>query len=361
MRTHRRGQGFTLVELLVVITIITLLISILLPAVGTARRQARVSRCVANMKQHAQGIANYASQNKDTILNSPISNASNNAELIAIGAKGQVAFRFGNQYIPTANWVVSPALNSFYTSVGLASSAAVLADLNSPQTWSGSNSGTGNGADITTAYMLPMAEYMVEGEGTAILQDVFACPSDKRLFEDWKKLKDGIRTGSQGTAAGVYPRPGNSWIGGLKCSSYRFTLTSIYNPAAFSYIDDDAACQTLMVPGFSPTNPSQAIKYVRHNPMAEVRHPTKKVAFFLWDALHNPEVGKAWFESGSIIPVAMYDGSARQTIPYRDGAAFSRCELSGPFYNIYWTAEGGAVLQPGHFWVNIGGIWGRDL
>ncbi len=361
MKSNRRGQGFTLVELLVVITIITLLISILLPAVGTARRQARVSRCVANMKQHAQGIANYASQNKDTILNSPISNASSPAEAASVGARGNVAFRFGNQYIPTANWIVTPPIQSFYTTNGLAGNAAVLSDLNTDQSWGGA----GNGADITTAYMLPMAEYMVEGEGTAILQDVFASPSDKKLFEDWKKLKDGIRTGSQGTAAGAYPRPSGSWISGLKCSSYRYATTNIFNPKAFGYIDDNANCSTLMTasdqPPFNPTNPQGAIRYVRQNPMAEVRHPTKKVAFFLWDALHNPEVGKAWFESGSIIPVAMFDGSARQTIPYRDGAASSRCELSGPFYNIYWTAEGAGVLQPGHFWVNIGGIWGRDL
>jgi len=45
---HRRG--FTLIELLVVISIIALLIAILLPALGAARKAARQSQCLANVR-----------------------------------------------------------------------------------------------------------------------------------------------------------------------------------------------------------------------------------------------------------------------------------------------------------------------
>lgn len=59
------SHGFTLIELLVVVSIIALLVSILLPALGKAREQARSVVCSSNQHQIGLGVLFYAEDNNE--------------------------------------------------------------------------------------------------------------------------------------------------------------------------------------------------------------------------------------------------------------------------------------------------------
>jgi prepilin-type N-terminal cleavage/methylation domain-containing protein/prepilin-type processing-associated H-X9-DG protein len=65
-----RQRGFTLTELLVVIAVIAILISLLLPALSTARRAASRLQCISNLRSIGQAMILYATQNRDAIMGS---------------------------------------------------------------------------------------------------------------------------------------------------------------------------------------------------------------------------------------------------------------------------------------------------
>jgi len=66
MANMQRRDGFSLIELLVVISIVALLASLLLPAIGMVKRQAKSSHCQSNLRQI--GLANTYAQDFDGLF-----------------------------------------------------------------------------------------------------------------------------------------------------------------------------------------------------------------------------------------------------------------------------------------------------
>lgn len=60
-----RGHGFTLVELLVVVGVISVLVMLLLPAVTNSREAGRGSLCASRMRQLGLAVTLYASEHAD--------------------------------------------------------------------------------------------------------------------------------------------------------------------------------------------------------------------------------------------------------------------------------------------------------
>lgn len=102
MRCNTAARAFTLIELLVVIAIISILVSILLPSLKSAREAARGVVCLTNVRSVVLAQAVYSTDNRDYIVgpNTSGSDLHNNIPFLPEGRS-----------VPTQDWdFVSPLL-----------------------------------------------------------------------------------------------------------------------------------------------------------------------------------------------------------------------------------------------------------
>lgn len=360
--TRSSQRGFTLVELLVVVSIIALLISILLPTVGEVRRQARISLCTANMKQHAQGVSNYASANKDELPHVPKNNLKG-----VNAAAGPIPYAFGNVDLPV-NGVTFPNPGPL--------TAISVADVNTVLNYSEYlNSLT---AQAWNTYWIYLSEYMLDRSGSDVMDPIFLSPSDTATRTAWPRLRQFVSNTAQsgtGNSNGWFTLPNPSAAPSVGPASnripavngsYRYVIAALTDWRIYAF----KAPGTPLITGIP--NPVWSLefgrgaggdnfnRYVKRNVQATIDYPSQKVLFYMWNAWHNPN-RDAWFEQDAICPVALGDGSARATVAFREGLPLNPGpENAGPMFRVFFVGSGENVYDT-HYMLTTGGLKGRDL
>lgn len=222
-----RHAAFTLVELLVVISVIAVLIGILLPALAGARRAGRSSMCLSNLRQLAMISRQYADENKGRgpAIGQPYS-AIPNWAFVVQAAAGRNGSTSAEVYAP-ASVLACPEASAFY---GLAMQRTYAINA------------TGHAGVVEPNGKSDADNYdttLADGDRAPAIQfDAITRPSDTPLFVD--SLVDQ----SQITTPGAPPSTRTaSMLDFRNASHVQYRLGRVHPRQSFQWVSFDGAAR----------------------------------------------------------------------------------------------------------------------
>ena len=249
----RQSRAFTIIELLVVISIIALLVGILLPAIGKARDQAQLTKSQSNLRQMGIANASYNGEWQDqqfTLAPANLSSYGNNYEDAVDGymaATGDEPPYCILGYRQNFVWVF------------LASNAA-NAGVFQPIAFDGDNAGFG-------FFRMPNVRSFNQYLNGRFYDPVFYAPKDRMVMATVEPIFDD---------PGEYVNTGVT--GGFYWSSYCFSPASLFAPSVLANPDQGGAQSPWDVAGGfrAPTagqarNPSLKTHMLEHHWLQQAR------------------------------------------------------------------------------------------
>ncbi|MHC4081088.1 MAG: prepilin-type N-terminal cleavage/methylation domain-containing protein [Planctomycetota bacterium] len=368
MRTRPR-TGFTIIELLVVISIITLLLAILLPAIGKARDSAMVNTSKNNLRQLGVAHKTYAADWADrhvTLVRDNLGRYGGDVVRYTIELCGELEWANGHPSI-IAGWGYDAGGRYTIWSIGVLYPHKMLFQpINFPGLPNDEPRSDAWGWFLFGNQAKPLSDYL-NGRWH---DPVFYAPKDRLVLERvrpcFKLPGEFIGGEAQG---GMGPSECNHH---LSWTSYCLSAAGLFNPQAFA---DDGN-------GFFWTAPWEMPAGYRVPSFGHVKYPTLKTHVLERRWLQNTKAGCNESYWGCVpyhfnhsyrsMPVTLfYDGSVRLTSVleamscdrrHRRQAGHGLWSRDTPFgEDGYLIADGYDFAATSYHVLTIDGVRGRDV